>query len=92
MTPRPNESETNMSPITTIFFDIGGVCLSNGWDHEQRQALAQQLGFDYPSFDSRHRQVVDSCVATNVVLEHRASRAPDRPASPADKPARPVKR
>jgi len=58
-----------MSTITTIFFDIGGVCLSNGWDHEQRQALAQQLGFDYPSFDSRHRQVIDSLERGHVTLE-----------------------
>ena len=69
MTPRTNESETNMNTITTIFFDIGGVCLSNGWDHEQRQALAQQLGFDYPSFDSRHRQVVDSLERGQLTLE-----------------------
>jgi putative hydrolase of the HAD superfamily len=58
-----------MKPITTIFFDIGGVCLSNGWDHEQRQVLAQQLGFDYPSFDSRHRQVVDSLERGQLTLE-----------------------
>ena len=58
-----------MSAITTIFFDIGGVCLSNGWDHEQRQALAQQLGFDYPSFDSRHRQVIDSLERGQLTLE-----------------------
>jgi putative hydrolase of the HAD superfamily len=58
-----------MNAITTIFFDIGGVCLSNGWDHEQRQALAQQLGFDYPSFDSRHRQVIDSLERGQLTLE-----------------------
>ncbi|MDQ2997929.1 MAG: HAD family hydrolase, partial [Chloroflexota bacterium] len=58
-----------MSTITTIFFDIGGVCLSNGWDHEQRQALAQQLGFDYPSFDSRHRQVIDSLERRLLTLD-----------------------
>ena len=69
MTPRTNESETNMSTITTIFFDIGGVCLGNGWDHEQRQALAQQLGFDYPAFDSRHRQVIDSLERGQLTLE-----------------------
>ena len=49
-----------MSAITTLFFDIGGVCLSNGWDHEQRHEIADQFGFDYEAFDSRHRQVVDS--------------------------------
>src|SRR4029078_5457391 len=58
-----------MSTITTIFFDIGGVCLSNGWDHEQRQALAQQLDFDYPSFDSRHRQVIDSLERGQITPE-----------------------
>jgi putative hydrolase of the HAD superfamily len=61
--------EAAMSTITTIFFDIGGVCLSNGWDHEQRQALAQLLGFDYPSFDSRHRQVIDSLERGQLTLE-----------------------
>jgi hypothetical protein len=35
-------------------------------------------------FEGAHRQVVDSGVATNLVLEHRANRAPDR----ADKAAR----
>jgi hypothetical protein len=35
-------------------------------------------------FEGAHRQVVDSGVATNLVLEHRANRAPDR----ADKPAK----
>jgi putative hydrolase of the HAD superfamily len=49
-----------MSQITTLFFDIGGVCLSNGWDHEQRQLIAKQFNFDYPTFDARHRQVSDT--------------------------------
>jgi hypothetical protein len=35
-------------------------------------------------FEGAHRQVVDSGVATNLVLEHRANRVPDR----ADKPAK----
>jgi phage/plasmid primase-like uncharacterized protein len=35
-------------------------------------------------FEGAHRQVVDSGVATNIVLEHRAAHAGDRPA---DKPA-----
>ena len=49
-----------MAAITTLFFDIGGVCLSNGWDHEQRQSIAERFGFDYAAFDTRHRQVVDT--------------------------------
>ena len=36
-------------------------------------------------FEGAHHQVVDSGVATNIVLEHRANRAPDRPDKPAKK-------
>lgn len=49
-----------MTTTTTIFFDLGGVCLSNGWDREQRRVVAGQFGFDYEAFDRRHRQVVDA--------------------------------
>jgi putative hydrolase of the HAD superfamily len=58
-----------MPHITTLFFDLGGVCLSNGWDHEQRQTVAQKLGFDYEPFDSRHRQVVDAMERGQLTLE-----------------------
>lgn len=49
-----------MKDCTAIFFDLGGVCLSNGWDREQRRAVAEQFGFDYDTFDRRHRQVIDA--------------------------------
>ena len=58
-----------MGAITTIFFDLGGVCLSNGWDHEQRQVIARDFGFDYEPFDSRHRQVVDSLERGQFTLQ-----------------------
>ena len=58
-----------MRMITTLFFDLGGVCLSNGWDHEQREHLAKQFGFDYTAFDSRHRQVVDALERGQLSLE-----------------------
>jgi putative hydrolase of the HAD superfamily len=49
-----------MPNCTAIFFDLGGVCLSNGWDREQRRFVAEQFGFDYDTFDRRHRQVIDA--------------------------------
>jgi putative hydrolase of the HAD superfamily len=55
--------------VTTLFFDIGGVCLSNGWDHEQRQRVAKQFGFDYPTFDARHRQVSDTLERGQIGLQ-----------------------
>ena len=58
-----------MGAITTVFFDIGGVCLSNGWDREQRQLVARKFGFDYEAFDSRHRQVVDALERGQLTLD-----------------------
>jgi putative hydrolase of the HAD superfamily len=55
--------------ITTLFFDIGGVCLSNGWDHEQRQLIAERFSFEYDAFDARHRQVVDSLERGQLSLD-----------------------
>lgn len=37
-----------------IFFDIGGVLLTNGWGHKSRQAAAQQFGFDYEEMNLLH--------------------------------------
>lgn len=46
-----------MPTVTHVFFDIGGVLGTNGWDHEQRSAAKSRfnLGED---FDSRHGEVV----------------------------------
>ncbi len=57
-----------MSAITTLFFDLGGVCLSNGWDHEQRRVVTDKFGFDYDTFDRRHRQVVDALERGQLTL------------------------
>jgi putative hydrolase of the HAD superfamily len=40
--------------ITTVFSDIGGVILTNGWDHEARVEAAQMFGLDWEEFRERH--------------------------------------
>ena len=40
--------------IKTIFFDVGGVLLTNGWDRDQRSATATDFGLDYEEFQDRH--------------------------------------
>ena len=35
------------SRITTLFLDIGGVLLTNGWDHNTRKRAAEQYNLDY---------------------------------------------
>ncbi len=41
-------------PITTLFLDIGGVMLSNGWGHESRQAAAGYFKIDFGNMEERH--------------------------------------
>lgn len=41
-------------PIKTIFWDIGGVLLTNGWDRGQRTEVLTRLGIDLDDYESRH--------------------------------------
>ena len=43
-----------MSPIKTLFWDIGGVLLTNGWDQQQRAHTLTPLGVDLEDFESRY--------------------------------------
>ena len=43
-----------MPAITTLFWDIGGVVLTNGWDRESRRAAAQAFQLDSEDFQDRH--------------------------------------
>lgn len=40
-----------------LFFDIGGVLLTNGWDHSERRLAAERFGLDRGEFEERHRAV-----------------------------------
>ena len=46
-----------MNGISTILWDVGGVLLTNGWDHQQRQAVLAQFGVDAAEFERRHAAV-----------------------------------
>jgi putative hydrolase of the HAD superfamily len=40
--------------ITTLFWDIGGVILTNGWDRNSRKEAAAAFHFDLEEFQDRH--------------------------------------
>jgi putative hydrolase of the HAD superfamily len=44
--------------IRHIFFDIGGVLGSNGWDHEQRERAVEHFKLNSEDFEWRHKEVV----------------------------------
>ncbi|MGA1997743.1 MAG: HAD family phosphatase, partial [Bryobacteraceae bacterium] len=41
-------------PITTLFLDIGGVLLTNGWDHIARRRVANRFKLDWAEMEERH--------------------------------------
>jgi HAD superfamily hydrolase (TIGR01509 family) len=43
------------APITCMFVDIGGVLLSNGWDHLARKRAAKHFKLGWAEMDKRHR-------------------------------------
>jgi putative hydrolase of the HAD superfamily len=45
--------------IQCLFLDIGGVLLTNGWDHHLRQATSVKFGFDLEESTRRHELVFD---------------------------------
>ncbi len=48
-----------MAEISTILWDVGGVLLTNGWDHFERAAVLQQFGLDSAPFEERHELAND---------------------------------
>lgn len=43
-----------MGEITTVFWDIGGVIMTNGWDRSSRQEAAETYHLDWEDFQDRH--------------------------------------
>src|SRR5277367_1361562 len=43
-----------MPGITTLFWDIGGVVLTNGWDRHSRRQSAREFNLDWEEFQDRH--------------------------------------
>jgi len=43
-----------LAEITTLFWDIGGVILTNGWDRASRKEAAAAFHFDWEEFQDRH--------------------------------------
>ena len=48
------------TPITTLFFDIGGVLLTNGWDHHARERAVTKFKLDLAEIEDRHHLTFDT--------------------------------
>jgi putative hydrolase of the HAD superfamily len=47
-----------MAEISTILWDVGGVLLTNGWDHTERAAVLQHFA-STSIFEQRHELAND---------------------------------
>lgn len=48
-----------MEKITTLFLDIGGVLMTNGWDHPLREKAAKTFDIDFEEFEKLHKKYYD---------------------------------
>ena len=44
-----------MTRLDTLFFDVGGVCLTNGWDTDARLAAGSHFVLDVEETEDRHQ-------------------------------------
>jgi putative hydrolase of the HAD superfamily len=58
-----------VSRINAIFWDVGGVLLTNAWDHTQRMAALEHFRLDEEEFHSRHEMVVSSFERGKISLD-----------------------
>ena len=53
-------AETPMFPFDVILFDVGGVLLTNGWDHRERATVVEHFHLDRAEFERRHAESNDA--------------------------------
>lgn len=62
------------SKITTLFLDIGGVLLTNGWDRNIRLHAAEKFGLDPEEMNERHHLTFDTYEAGKLSLDEYLNR------------------
>ena len=58
-----------MAEITTLFWDVGGVLLTNGWDRAARRRAAEQFHLGWEEFEDRHEFVVTDFEESRLTLD-----------------------
>jgi putative hydrolase of the HAD superfamily len=58
-----------LTAIRAIFWDVGGVLLTNAWDRTQRTAALEHFRLDEEEFHDRHEMVVSSFERGKITLD-----------------------
>jgi putative hydrolase of the HAD superfamily len=56
-------------PITTLFVDIGGVLLTDGWSHESRKLAVKKFDLNQEEMERRHNQAFDTYELDKLTIE-----------------------
>jgi putative hydrolase of the HAD superfamily len=76
-----------LATVRAIFWDVGGVLLSNGWDRAQRRRALQHFHLDELDFEDRHEMLVSSFERGKITFQDYLQRTVfyrPRPFSPQD--------
>jgi putative hydrolase of the HAD superfamily len=58
-----------LSAIRAIFWDVGGVLLTNAWDRTERAEALEHFQLDQEEFHARHEMVVSSFERGKITLD-----------------------
>jgi HAD superfamily hydrolase (TIGR01509 family) len=75
-----------VGPVTTLFLDVGGVLLTNGWDHEARERAATFFKLELDEMEERHHLTFDTYEEGKLTLAEYLRRVvfyEERPFTPA---------
>jgi putative hydrolase of the HAD superfamily len=63
-----------LSKVTTLFWDIGGVILTNGWDRGSRREAANVFHLDWDEFQDRHELSFPAFDSGHITLDEYLNR------------------
>ena len=58
-----------MVKITALFWDVGGVLLTNGWDRAARRRATEQFRLDWEEFEDRHELMAPDFEGGRLTLD-----------------------
>lgn len=64
-----------MSTIRALFWDVGGVLLTNAWDHQERDQAVERFLLSKSEFDARHKELVPAFEEGKLTLDEYLERA-----------------
>jgi putative hydrolase of the HAD superfamily len=58
-----------MAEVSTLFWDNGGVILTNGWDRNSRRAAVEKFKLDWADFEDRHELMLNDFETGRVTMD-----------------------